>query len=353
MSLCLSRKTLFPSCTIQNPTRTPAPIGRRPGIAVSTLQPRCSLLWPRIQRGLPGSPWGPRQRLGGGRWVDILGAGPCAGEGVWVSGIESRARETRPRGRVWGGNPRPQLGAQPRTGVNTAVGSFRRFTSSYPRRADGGPPGGVVSPDLLQWNRGGESPRRNLRGRERRDGPELGPPDTGHRTPDADGSAATRGASARIRGEQPAGLGWGVPENRGSPGGSCRFFQAPQETLSPERAAPAPSVWPLCPSPAALPRLWATLASEAVRTCGRARRPRPISQMGILRLPGAGTRASPSSAARPAPLLCDFLGLSFPLVPAALRPGAARMLSPPAAAAVPEAGAGAGRGERGRLVSLW
>ena len=140
--------------------------------------------------------------------MDILGAGPCAGEGVWVSGIESRARETRPRGRVWGGNPRPQLGAQPRTGVNTAVGSFRRFTSSYPRRADGGPPGGVVSPDLLQWNRGGESPRRNLRGRERRDGPELGPPDTGHRTPDADGSAATRGASARIRGEQPAGLGW-------------------------------------------------------------------------------------------------------------------------------------------------
>lgn len=55
--------------------------------------------------------------------------------------------------------------------------------------------------------------------------------------------------------------------------------------------------------------------------------------MGILRLPGAGTRASPSSAARPAPLLCDFLGLSFPLVPAALRPGAARMLSPPAAVA--------------------
>ena len=43
--------------------------------------------------------------------MDILGAGPCAGEGVWVSGMESRARETRPRGRVWGGNPRPQLGA--------------------------------------------------------------------------------------------------------------------------------------------------------------------------------------------------------------------------------------------------
>lgn len=81
-------------------------------------------MWPRMQRGLPGSPEGPGQRLGAGRWVDILGAGPCAGEGVWVFGIESRARETRPRGRVWAGNPRPQLGAQPRTGVNTAVGSF-------------------------------------------------------------------------------------------------------------------------------------------------------------------------------------------------------------------------------------
>lgn len=129
VTLPLSPKTPLPNCTVQNPTRPP-------GIAVIALQPRCSLLRPRIQRGLPGSSGRPGQRLGPGRCVDILGAGPCAGESVWVSGIESRARETRPRGRVCGGNPRPQLGAQPRTGVNTAVGSLRRFTSSQPRRAD-------------------------------------------------------------------------------------------------------------------------------------------------------------------------------------------------------------------------
>lgn len=134
VTLPLSRKTPLPSYTVQNPTRPP-------GIAVSALQPRCSLLRPRIQRGLPGSPGGPGQRLGPGRCVDILGAGPCAGESVWVSGIESRACETRPRGRVWGGNPRPQLGAQPTTGVNTVVGSLcRLFTSSQPRRADWGRP---------------------------------------------------------------------------------------------------------------------------------------------------------------------------------------------------------------------
>ena len=106
VSLCPSLGKLRSptSYTVQNPTV------RRS--AVSAPQPRGSLLRPRIQRGLPGSPGG----LGRGRARETRGhfrrRAVCRGECLGVR-IESRACETRPRGRVWGGNPRPQLGRSP------------------------------------------------------------------------------------------------------------------------------------------------------------------------------------------------------------------------------------------------
>ena len=117
---------------------------------------------------------------GPGRRGDISGAGPCAGESAWVSG-SSHVRVKPDLGAGFGeGTPAPSSGAA-RDGCQYScwLAPSIDLVPASPRGL--GPPGGVVSPDLLRWDRGGESPRRNLRGRERRDGPELGPPDAGRR----------------------------------------------------------------------------------------------------------------------------------------------------------------------------
>lgn len=69
--------------------------------------------------------------------MDILGAGACAGESIWGPEDESRARETRPRGRVREGSPRPYLGVQPRPVVSTTVPSVDPLRPSLISRIGG------------------------------------------------------------------------------------------------------------------------------------------------------------------------------------------------------------------------
>lgn len=130
------------------------PHPRPPCLAPSRLAAESSPVLTTDTGGAAHVVWGAR---GGGRgrawgwkyWV--LGRVP--GEAIWGPEGESRAPETRPRGRGREGSPRPDLGAQPGTSVNTSLRSAIPSVCAPPRGSGGAG--------------GSPAPRRAPRGRRR------------------------------------------------------------------------------------------------------------------------------------------------------------------------------------------
>lgn len=99
--------------------------------------------------------------------------GRVPGESIWGPEGESRARETRPRGRGRKGSPRPYLGAQSGTSVNTTLNSVDPLglcpTSRIPgaRRVPSPPTSSERTEEARTPDWGAESPRRPGPGAQR------------------------------------------------------------------------------------------------------------------------------------------------------------------------------------------
>lgn len=170
------------------------------------------------------------------------------------TGGESRARETRPRGRGRKGSPRPYLGAQPGTSVNTTLNSVHPLglcpTLRIPgaRRVPSPPISSEGTEEARTPDCGAESPRQACPGAQTSPSTRAvrswarGTADTEcGRAPKALRSPRrrVRGGQRRVcpqtRGEQRAWVGGSLAAGplKGPRAGSHRHSQAPQRKLAP------------------------------------------------------------------------------------------------------------------------